>query len=277
MIAKSIRELKFQHVKLEQIRVRLVARDKILFEACVKAAKNKNRERAIICANELAEIRKLIKFLTHTQIAIERVILRLETIKELSAVIIDMKPALKALKGVASRLMNFMPEIAAELGKVSESIQETLSVSRIESPPPPLALTMKTPGAEQILNEVSSFLEEKITEQLPEPPISVITPENKQREGVKEMVALAASCSQGIYGQKDSHGLISYKNMELQELSLTIQNAPSVEDMVLDYVKKCHGKLDLKECASELNIPFQKLEKALENLGAQGKIQIRSR
>ena len=47
------------------------------------ALKRNNREKAAMCATELAEVRKLVKFLYNVQLAIERVILRLETIKEL--------------------------------------------------------------------------------------------------------------------------------------------------------------------------------------------------
>ena len=54
------------------------------------ALKKNNKERAAMCANEIAEVRKLIKFLYSVQLAIERVILRLETIKELSDIVVDL-------------------------------------------------------------------------------------------------------------------------------------------------------------------------------------------
>jgi division protein CdvB (Snf7/Vps24/ESCRT-III family) len=80
---KSIMTLKVQQNKLEQASFRLKERDRILFETCMGALKKKNREKAAICATELAEVRKLVKFLYNVQLAIERVIMRLETIKEL--------------------------------------------------------------------------------------------------------------------------------------------------------------------------------------------------
>ena len=52
-IPQAMRKLEVQRVKLEQATVRLHERDRVLFEMCVTAAR-KNRERAIICANELA-------------------------------------------------------------------------------------------------------------------------------------------------------------------------------------------------------------------------------
>jgi division protein CdvB (Snf7/Vps24/ESCRT-III family) len=101
---KSILTLRVQQNKLEQASYRLKERDKILFESCMHALKKKNKEKAAICANEIAEIRKLIKFLYNVQLAIERVVLRLETIKELSEIVIDLKPALKLLQNVSQDL-----------------------------------------------------------------------------------------------------------------------------------------------------------------------------
>ena len=95
--AKSILTLRVQQNKLEQAGFRLKERDKILFETCMSALKRNNKEKAAICVNEISEIRKLIKFLYSVQLAIERVVLRLETIKELSEIVVDLKPALKLL------------------------------------------------------------------------------------------------------------------------------------------------------------------------------------
>ena len=51
------------------------------------ALKKNNKEKAAMCATEIAEVRKLVKFLYNVQLAIERVVLRLETIKELGDVV----------------------------------------------------------------------------------------------------------------------------------------------------------------------------------------------
>ena len=94
----------------------------MLFKSCSNHLRNQNKERAAIFANELAEVRKLMKIISHTQILIERVILRLETLKELKAAFADLKPALRVLHGVAKHLTTFMPQMAYEMEKVNESI-----------------------------------------------------------------------------------------------------------------------------------------------------------
>lgn len=275
-IFKTIGKLKFQYVKLEQVTVRLRDRDRALFGKCISAIKEKNRERAIICANELVEVRKLLNMLVHTQLALERVILRLETIKELSDIMVDLIPALRALRSVTERLVSIMPKMALELEKVNESISETLAITSISPPQPITPFEEKTPASEEILKEATTFLEEKLIEKLPEPPAPIIaTKKVESREEVRQMVALTASCQEVHKPERKTKEYFSYKDMELQSVSLTIKKSSSLENALLDYAKKSNGEIDVVQCANELNAPFNDVMEALEKLGQQGKIKIR--
>lgn len=190
-IPQAMRRLEIQRVKLERTTVRLRERKKFLFETCVTAVRERNRERAIIFANELSEVRKLLKTVAWSQLSLERVILRLETIKELGSIVAGLKPTLRTLKDVTQRLFRTMPEIASELEKVNSSITETLITTRISPPQPITPYEAKTPAGEKILKEASAVLEQRLTENLPEPPAPVTV---KEKEPAKERIALAASC-----------------------------------------------------------------------------------
>jgi division protein CdvB (Snf7/Vps24/ESCRT-III family) len=271
--------LKIQHSKLEQASFRLKERDRILFQTCISALNNKNKERAAICANELAEVRKLIKFLYNVELAIERVILRLETIKELSDIVVDLKPALKLLQSISQQLFEVLPDVSSELSKVNEAISETLYSTKITADESIIPVNRKTPEGEEIIKEVSGFLERKLAEELPEPPATLETPET-EKTTLKEMVALTANCSQAIGNEtvtqsdrNSSQTLFSFKKSEIQEISLTVDK-PSLEDVLLEYVKKSNGEIDLKRCSVDLKTSYNEIEKALESLGAKGKIKI---
>ena len=280
-MVKSIHKLKVQQAKLRHVTFRLQQRDKMLFKTCINAVKNKNKEKAVICANEIAEVRKLIKFLNQVELALERVILRLETIKELSEIVVELKPALKILKNVTNQLSQVLPDVAYELESVSESISETLATTSFRSSPESLVpLQMKTPGGEEILKEVSAFLEEKVAEKLPEPPASPTLekkPELKTKTG--EMIALTAiACSSSAKEKTEKFGRItSYQDVELQKLSMKIQKdaaTQELEKMVLEYIKRKDGQLDLTECALDLKVPSSEIEEILKNLGEKGKVRI---
>lgn len=279
--AKSILTLRVQQNKLEQAGYRLKERDKILFETCMSALKRNNKEKAAICANEISEIRKLIKFLYNVQLAIERVVLRLETIRELSEIVVDLKPALKLLQDVSHDLFQVLPDVSSELSNVNSAISETLYATKITTDPSVIPVERKTEGGEAILKEVSSFIEQKIAENLPEPPASV-APE-KAKQPVKELVALTANCSQRISrkslendGEDSSQTLFSYKKSEIKEFSLTVEK-PSIEDMLLEYVRKTNGEIDMTRCSKDLQTSDAEIEKALETLGTKGKIKIEVR
>jgi hypothetical protein len=243
------------------------------------ALKKNNKERAAMCANEIAEVRKLIKFLYSVQLAIERVILRLETIKELSDIVVDLKPALKLLQNVSSELFQVLPDVSSELNNVNEAIHETLYATKISADESLIPVGKKTAGGEEILDEVSNFLERKLSETLPEPPATSLQSKEKIAP-VKELVALSASSSQVIgrkttdeIGMDSSQTLFSYKKSEIKEISLTVEQ-PSLEDVLLEYVRKSNGEIDLTRCSSDLKTSNEEIEKALENLGTKGKIKI---
>jgi hypothetical protein len=133
-----------------------------------------------------------------------------------------------------------------------------------------------------VLNEVSNFLEQKLCETLPEPPAALAAEEKVAP--IRELVALSASSSQVVgrktteetgldFGMDASKTLFSFKKSEIKEISLTVEK-PSIEDMLLEYVKKSNGEIDLTRCSSELKTSNAEIEKALESLGTQGKIKI---
>ncbi len=277
-VVKSITTLKVQRNKIDQAAYRLKERDKFLFQTCIGALKSKNKEKAAICANEVMEVRRIVTFLSNVELAIERVILRLETIKELSDIIFDLKPSLRLLQRVSQELFDTLPDVSAELGRVNEAITETLHSTKITTDESIIPVNKKTPGGEEVLKEVSSFLEQKVSEELPEPP-AVTEPDNEP-VAMKEMIALATTCSE-FSGQEDesehmednSQTLFSYKKSEIQEISLKVEK-PSLEDALFEYVKKGNREIDLARCSIDLESSYEQIRKALDDLGAKGRIKI---
>jgi len=219
-----------------------------------------------------------LQFLQNVELAIERVILRLETIKELSEIVVDLKPALRLLQGVSQELFDVLPDVSSELSKVNETISETLATTRIQTDESIIPVNTKTPGGEEVLTEVSDFLKQRISKNLPEPPATLQVPEDT-KAAIKEMVALAASCSESM-GQETSKDsdqlsqtLFSYKKAEIQEISLKVEKS-QLEDVLLDYVKKSNGEIDLTRCSVDLDTSHEEIQKALKALGAKGKIKI---
>ena len=185
---------------------------------------------------------------------------------------------LKLLQDVSGDLFQVLPDVSAELNNVNSAISETLYATKMTTDESVIPVGRKTAGGEEILKEVSTFIEKKLAEDLPEPPTTV-APEKAKAKPVKEMVALSASCSQ-ISGRKNDElgddspqTLFSYKKSEIKEISLTVEKS-SIEDMLLEYVRKTNGEIDMTRCSSDLKTSNEEIEKALETLGNKGKIKI---
>jgi division protein CdvB (Snf7/Vps24/ESCRT-III family) len=255
----------------------LKERNRVLFQSCVKALKNKQKERSVICANEIAQVKRLTTFLYHVELSIERVILRLETIKELSNIIIDLKPALKMLHGVSRQLYDFLPDVSSEIGEINDVISETIYSTKITTDEKIIPVGKTTTGGEEILKEVSSFLEERLTEKFPEPPETI--KEAQEEMPVKQMVALAATCAQSVVQENLENGETGFKKFfsdektEIEGVSLKVENS-SLEDMLLKYIVNNKGEIDMIKCSIELETSYSEIEKALKNLGTIGKIKI---
>jgi len=280
VIFQTVRRLKTQQVRLEQAALRLRERDKTLFNACVTLVRVKHSERAVLCANELSEVRKVLNMVRQCQLALERIILRLETIKEVSEIMADLKPALRSLHALTETLVNVMPDVAQELQRVNESINETLAVTRLNSSDSIPQLTTKTEAGEEILKEVSTVLEKKLNEELPAPPTSVaIRKVDAGKENVKkQMIALSATCSEVTRPVKESEqgerqSYVTYKDVELRGVKFTVERQKPLEDAILQYARE-KGEIDVDQCASELSVSYDEIEKALENLGKKQKILV---
>jgi hypothetical protein len=240
----------------------------------------KRQDRAAICANELSEVRKVLNMVMQCQLALERIILRLETIKEVSEIMADLKPALRSLHELTETMVNVMPDVAQELERVNESISETLAVTKMNAPDSIAPLARKTEAGEEILKEVSAVLEKKLSDELPTPPISATTAKaTASRDNMKkQMIALSATCSEITQpaeereeGERQSY--ITYKDVKLRGVTYTIEHQKPLEDAILQYAKE-RGEIDLEQCASELSVPHEDVEKALESLGKKQKIVV---
>jgi hypothetical protein len=131
----------------------------------------------------------------------------------------------------------------------------------------------KTLASEKILEEASSFLEQRLKEDLPPPPTS-ITKGVKSTKKVRQMIALTASCSGvEVCEREDPQKKVTYKDVRMKDLSFTI-NKSVIEETLLEYVKRCEGEVDVSQCAAELNVPSEEVKKVLEALNQKGKIKI---
>ena len=160
--------------RLEVYISKLQERDRALFEKVVEAQMNKDNARALMYANEIAEIRKITKQLLTTQIALEQVELRLETVSELGDVFTSLVPVLGVIRELRQAVKGVMPELSVELGELEDGLQEVV-IEAGEFTGTGIDYTVTSPEARKILEEASAIAEQRMKEKFPSLPTFVTT------------------------------------------------------------------------------------------------------
>lgn len=155
--------------RIEVFIERMKERDRVLFERVVDALMVKDTARATMYANEIAELRKVVKQLLTIQIALEQVVLRLETVQEIGDVMVALGPVVGLVRELRSALRGLLPEIGIELAEVEEILKDTvleagevLGGSGYD--------VIASPEARKILQEAQIIAEQKMKEKFPELP-----------------------------------------------------------------------------------------------------------
>jgi division protein CdvB (Snf7/Vps24/ESCRT-III family) len=159
--------------RLEVFIERLRERDRTLFERVVDALTQGDEIRAAMYANEIAEIRKMVKQLTVTQVALEQVSLRLDTVITMGDVMAGLIPAVGVIKELKSVVKGIMPELSLELSEIEEGLRDVV-ISAGEALGMPAGDIYTTPEARKILEEAKVVAEQRMKEKFPELP-SLVT------------------------------------------------------------------------------------------------------
>ncbi|WP_455367549.1 Snf7 family protein [[Eubacterium] cellulosolvens] len=171
-ITFSLSKMKVQLRRLDNTLHQLENRDKKLYDKCVKSLSDKNMAAATMYANECAEIRKIAKMTLASQLALERVTLRLETVREFGDIAFNMNQASHVVSLIKDNLANIVPEVSSKLDEVNDTLQD-LMVEVGEATESSLAVSSSSEEAQNILKEATTLAEQKLTDTFPEiPPIS---------------------------------------------------------------------------------------------------------
>lgn len=162
-------KLKIQERKLERTSYHMQQRDQALYGKCVLAIQGKNTQLASMYANECAELRKMAKVVLHSELALEQVTLRLETVHEFGEMAATMIPVAGVVKTLKTQLEGVMPEVSLELAEVNETL-EGLAVEVGEATETSFDVSATSADSQQILQEANAVAEQKMKERFPDLP-----------------------------------------------------------------------------------------------------------
>ncbi len=168
-ISTSLSTMKVQLRKIQNTSRHLEQRDRMLREKCVNALQAKDNSLASMYANECAEIRKIVKITLHSELALEQVALRLETVKEFGDIAYTMSSVSGVVGLLKDNLRNVIPEVSLKLGEVHDALEDM--VVEVGEATEESVDTEATSGeAQRILTEANIVAEQKMKERFPELP-----------------------------------------------------------------------------------------------------------
>jgi len=166
----TIYRINAQKQILEQTSYKMEQRDREYFEKVTQALVNHDVERAKMYANEVAEIRKMAKVVLRSQLALEQVAIRLQTVEEFGDVAASMAPLAQVVSSVRGELEGVMPTVSFELGEINETLGSLVTEageatgSSYDVEP--------SEEAKKILEEANAVAEQRLKESFPEAPLS---------------------------------------------------------------------------------------------------------
>ena len=161
--------IRLQMERLDKTVSQMEARDKTLYDRCVKSLAARDTESATIFANECVQIRKLVKTSLSSQICLEQALLRLETIEEFGDTVHSMGAVKGILGTVREELEGKLPEISTRLADVEDSLAN-LTMEIGEAVEAESTTIPANDDSARILKEADITAEQKMKEKFPEIP-----------------------------------------------------------------------------------------------------------
>jgi len=170
-ITKTIYNLSTIQHRLEDSHLRTEQKHKTLFNKCVQAQETKNSQVAVMYANECAQVRKIAQTLVTSKLALEQVVLRLETVRDFGDIAAEIMPAASVVRTIKGRLAGVIPEVSMQLGSISQTL-DSMVLEAGEATGQTWNAMASGDDAERILSEASTIAEQKVREGFPDMPAS---------------------------------------------------------------------------------------------------------
>jgi len=168
-ISTTVFRLNMVQRKLEESRLRMEQKYKTLFNKCVKAQEGKDPTTAIMYANECSQVKKMGQTVVASKLALEQVVVRMETVKDFGEVAAEILPASNVIRSVKGRLAGVIPEVSYQLGIIGQSL-DSLVLEVGEATGHSWSSIASSEDAEKILGEATTIAEQKIRDGFPDLP-----------------------------------------------------------------------------------------------------------
>ncbi|MCP8304102.1 MAG: hypothetical protein H3Z50_01315 [archaeon] len=169
MIEQAIRQIRVQIAKLDLACTRIRERGLKIFNNVVLSIQRRDMQHASMFANELSEVRRMNKMITQSKLALEQIVLRLDTVKDLGDITSTIGPTIPVIRSIKSGLAGVVPEAENGMREISHLLNDVI-VNASQTGEELISFEILNEDAEKILAEASAIAEEQMKEIFPEIP-----------------------------------------------------------------------------------------------------------
>ncbi len=237
-VAHPLARLQTQQKKIEHICMQLKRRDNDLFKKCVEMHQSGDKLRTQMYADECAEIRKIARHVLGSQLALERVIVRLETIMHFGDIVTkDMAAVVSLVGGIKEKMSSVIPSVANELHHANTALTNMVTTMGQATPFQQETVAIRD-ETQKVLIEAASIADQRMREQYAELPST---------ETISETTRAAVT-------NANRTGL------------------PELQNIIYNYAINRGDGFNAAKCAAELGISQKTVEHCLERLVEQGRL-----
>jgi division protein CdvB (Snf7/Vps24/ESCRT-III family) len=168
-IDAAAKRVELQIQMLDKTSARFNERDKSIFNKVVDAYTKHDSAHANVYANELAEIRRMEKVTMSARLALDQIVLRLQTVSELGDVAHALLPVIGVVREVKNGMSSVSPQIGKELGDISNLLSGiVLDAGAVTGMS--ISFESSNEDAQKIMMEAATVAESRMKDTFPELP-----------------------------------------------------------------------------------------------------------
>jgi len=179
-IEDAQKKLEIQISKLDNISIKTIEKDQVVFKRIVQAVQNHEVQYAKVLSGELAQIRKMGKMVNSAKLALEQIHLRLNTITELGDVVVTLSPAMSVIKGIQGKLSTMMPEADHSLTQISDILGNIVADSGQLPNTEINNVKLVSEDSMKIIEEATAIVEQSMKEKFPDLPSINLSGKNEE-------------------------------------------------------------------------------------------------
>lgn len=263
-LASAATKIESHKREIAMLRVRLENRRQSLFEQVVQAIEERDDSRASVFAVELSEIKKVLRVVKVSELALTQIIVRIQSIRDVGDVFVNVNESFKIIKSISKSVSGVVPALENATDEVNKSLSETLA--GLGNLSPSISLDIKNESEQDIFEKAKLFSEEKTMELNDDIPQSIASASGDSMFEKVERIALLATADD------DDSSEPGFKPVLLGKP----KGNAAAEDKIFNYIDRRSGHLNILDAAATLNLPADEVEKTVIKLVSEGKVKLGS-